>query len=96
MPNDNYYTSARHKAWRAKVLAKAGGLCEECKRYGRTDKDGLPIAATVAHHVKPREYFPALQYVVSNGRALCSACHNAEHPEKGRASITRGRRTHDR
>lgn len=87
MPNDNYYTSKRHRDWRSKVIQRAGGLCEECKRYGRVDADGLPIAATIAHHIKPRECFPGLQFAVANGRALCAACHNAEHPEKGRGTL---------
>lgn len=86
MPSDPHYGKARHKAWRQKVISRAGGLCEECKRYGRVDKDGLPIVATVAHHIKPRETFPELQYIIANGRALCESCHNVAHPEKGAKS----------
>ena len=52
MPGDPYYNKGRHKKWRADVIRRAGGLCQECKRYGRVDKDGLPIVATVAHHIK--------------------------------------------
>lgn len=84
MPHDPYYDRARHKRWRAAVLRRAGGLCEECRRYGRVDKDGLPVAATTAHHIKPRDAFPELQYDPANGRALCEACHNRAHPEKGK------------
>lgn len=86
MPGDPYYNKGRHKKWRADVIRRAGGLCQECKRYGRVDKDGLPIVATVAHHIKHREDYPELQYVLSNGRALCESCHNAAHPEKGAKS----------
>lgn len=68
---------ARHKAWREKVLRKDHYLCQECLRYGRK------TPATVAHHVKHADEYPELQYVVSNGRALCAMCHNKEHPEKG-------------
>ena len=85
MPHDPYYGRAKHKAWRESVLRRAGYLCEECKRYGRTDENGLPVAATTAHHIKHRDEYPELQYVVSNGRALCEACHNKAHPEKGGA-----------
>ena len=74
---DNYYQSARHKAWRDKVMRRDKYLCQECLRYGKR------VAATHAHHVKPREDYPELQYDVSNGRALCMGCHNKEHPEKG-------------
>jgi len=85
MPDDKYYHSARHKAWREKVLRRAGYLCEECKRYGRLDKNGLPVKATTAHHIKHRDEYPELQYDINNGRALCEKCHNREHPEKGGA-----------
>ena len=85
MPNDKYYHQKRHKEWAEKVLKRAGYFCEECKRYGRLDKDGLPVRATTAHHIKPREQYPELQYMLSNGRALCEKCHNKAHPEKGGA-----------
>lgn len=82
MPSDPYYRTKKHRAWRDKVLRRAHHLCEVCKRYGRTDKYGQPIVATVAHHIKHREEYPELQYIVSNGQALCERCHNAAHPEK--------------
>ena len=80
-----HYNSARHKAWAEKVLRRAGYLCEECKRYGRLDANGLPVRATTAHHIKHRDEYPELQYDVTNGRALCERCHNKAHPEKGGA-----------
>ena len=83
MPGDRHYDTARHKAWREKVLRRARYECEECRRYGRRGPDGLPIVATVAHHIDPRETRPEKQYVLSNGEALCTACHNRKHPEKG-------------
>ena len=84
MPDDKHYKLKRHIEWRKKVLRRAHGLCEECHRYGRLDADGLPVRATVAHHIRPIDAYPELAYVVSNGQALCSACHNRKHPEKGR------------
>ena len=83
MSRDQYYSSAKHRAWREKVLRRAGYMCEMCRRYGRVDEDGLPVRATTAHHIKHRDEYPELQYVVSNGMALCEACHNRMHPEKG-------------
>jgi 5-methylcytosine-specific restriction endonuclease McrA len=71
------YHRARYLAWREKVLRRAGYLCEECARYGRN------TPATVAHHVKHADEYPELRYDLNNGRALCAACHNAAHPEKG-------------
>jgi 5-methylcytosine-specific restriction endonuclease McrA len=83
MAHDPYYLTAAHRRWRDAVLLRAGYLCEECRRYGRTDRHGLPVRATTAHHIKHREDYPELQYDVNNGRALCEACHNKAHPEKG-------------
>lgn len=80
---DAFYHSERHKRWRQAVLARAEGLCEECRRYGRTDADGLPVEATVAHHKMHADKHPELRYDIKNGRALCEACHNQAHPEKG-------------
>jgi 5-methylcytosine-specific restriction protein A len=77
MPNNQYYKTKRHREWREKVLRKAGYLCVECAKYGRR------TPATHAHHIKPRDQYPELQYTVSNGMALCGACHNKAHPEKG-------------
>ena len=77
MPHDKHYNSARHKDWAEKVLRRAGYLCEECKRYGRK------TPATTAHHIKHADAYPELRYVLTNGRALCEACHNKAHPEKG-------------
>ena len=82
MRRDPFYGTAKYKAWREKVLRRAGYLCEECKRYGRTDENGLPVAATTAHHIKHVDECPELRYDVTNGRALCAACHNKAHPEK--------------
>lgn len=83
MPSDKHYTSKRHKEWRAKVLKRDKYLCQECRRYGRLTEEGLPVPATTAHHIKHRDKYPELQYKVSNGQALCAACHNHKHPEKG-------------
>ena len=77
MTDEQFYHSAKYKRWREKVFRRAGYLCEECKRYGRK------VPATVAHHVKPREFYPELELSVQNGRALCAKCHNLAHPEKG-------------
>ena len=80
---DAFYHRAKHRRWRRKVIDRAEGLCEECKRYGRVDEKGNPITADTAHHIKPAEQYPELRYVLSNGMALCEKCHNTKHPEKG-------------
>lgn len=83
MPENSHYSRKKHRTWREKVLARANYLCEECARYGRHDKYGLPVAATTAHHIKHLDTNPELAYDVRNGKALCDKCHNAAHPEKG-------------
>ena len=80
---DSFYHRERHKQWRAAVLWRAGYLCEKCKRYGRRLPNGEPVPATIAHHIKHADEYPELRYVIKNGMALCSKCHNEEHPEKG-------------
>lgn len=77
MPGEAYYSGSRHRAWRAAVLRRAKYLCQDCARYGRR------TPATHAHHIMPRELYPEKQYEISNGMALCHACHNTAHPEKG-------------
>lgn len=81
MPNDGYYYTAKHRRWRAAVLRKDKYLCQECLRFGRR------VAAQHAHHIKPRKEYPELAAVVSNGRALCAACHTKiELREREKAS----------
>lgn len=81
---ESFYHKARHKRWRELVLRRAGYLCEECKRYGRRLPNGEPVPAVVAHHKLHADKYPELRCMVGNGRALCEACHNKAHPEKGR------------
>lgn len=83
MARNRHYDTEAHRQWRIQVILNAGRLCQECRRYGRLDKNGLPVAATTAHHVIPIEEAPELALDVSNGRALCARCHNKKHPEKG-------------
>ncbi len=83
MSSNAHYNRARHRAWAAKVLRRAGYLCEVCRRYGRLDQNGLPVAATVAHHIRPLSECPERAFDVTNGQALCESCHNRMHPEKG-------------
>lgn len=78
-----HYDKAKHRAWSEKIKKRADYLCEECRKYGRRDKNGLPVAAKIAHHKKTLEEHPELAYDLSNGEALCLKCHAKRHPEKG-------------
>ena len=83
MSKIKHYDRDRHREWSDKVQRLAGYKCQECRKYGRVDKCGLPVASKVAHHIKPLELYPELAYDVSNGEALCVGCHAKRHPEKG-------------
>lgn len=74
MPDYKHYQTAKHRAWREKVLRRAKYRCERCRRYGRTEQ------ATHAHHKKSLEEYPELAYDVDNGEALCGRCHNIVEP----------------
>ena len=77
MPDKDHYKTAKHRAWAQKVLRRDKYLCQQCKRYGKK------VQARVAHHKVPLETDPSLAFALSNGEALCFACHNKLHPEKG-------------
>lgn len=62
------------------MLKRAGYKCERCARYGKN------VDATIAHHKIPVTEQPELRFDIKNGEALCTACHNAAHPEKAKAS----------
>lgn len=79
----SFYHRKRHKQWRDAVIKRAGGLCEECRRYGRMLPNGEPVPATIAHHVLHADEYPQYRYFITNGQALCAKCHNEKHPEKG-------------
>ena len=85
---DSFYHRKRHREWREKVIKRAGGLCEVCRRYGRTLPNGEPVPAEIAHHKLHADEYPHLRYSIANGQALCKDCHNKAHPEKGRRGGT--------
>jgi 5-methylcytosine-specific restriction endonuclease McrA len=71
----------KSKAWencRAIVLIRDNYLCQECLR-----KDKI-TAANIVHHIKHYEDHPELALDIDNLETICAACHNKEHPEKGK------------
>lgn len=77
MAND-FYTSKRWIKKREMILRRDNYQCQHCKRYGRT------VQATVVHHIQHYDDHPELALISSNLISLCSACHNRQHPEKGK------------
>ena len=62
---DPHYGSAAHRDWRAAVIARAGHACQRCGRRG--------VRLFADHVVELRDGGAALD--VTNGQALCGACH---------------------
>lgn len=77
MYEDPFYTSARWKRKRVRILRRDGYRCQICKRYGRIKE------ATIVHHKIPKELRPDLAWDDNNLESVCMSCHNRLHPEKG-------------
>lgn len=69
----DHYASPEHKAWRAAVIARAGGRCQGavCEKAHRT---GYRLFAD--HITELRDGGAALD--PANGMALCGACHTTK------------------
>lgn len=77
----SFYDSDKWKRKRAVILKRDGYKCKQCSRYGITRE------AVEVHHIKHYDEYPELAFVDSNLISLCKACHNKEHPEKGRQNL---------
>src|SRR5262245_13179941 len=76
-PSDPFYSSRAWKALRIRTLHRQGWLCLWC---------GASLAGqgmARVDHIKPRHYFPGRALDPTNVRALCPACDNRRHAEKG-------------
>ncbi|MNW36754.1 hypothetical protein D3C74_137720 [compost metagenome] len=69
----NFYKSKRWLNKRAKVLRRDEYMCQESKRYGKSEP------ATTVHHIYSREIYPELKLVDWNLISLSSKMHNAMH-----------------
>lgn len=81
---ENFHGCGKWKRKREKILKRDEYICQECKRYGRHDADGMPIKATVVHHIKEYEQYPELGLEDSNLISLCAGCHNKKHPDRAK------------
>ena len=82
------YNTERWRRKRMQILRRDGYMCQHCKRYGRMRQ------ATEVHHIKHVDEYPELAWDNNNLTSLCHACHNAEHPEKGRNGLKSRARDH--
>lgn len=65
-----------YRAFRAAVISRAGGACEECAEVGHH-----------VHHLKPVAFEPDLVMVLSNGQFLCFKCHRGADKEARRQAL---------
>ncbi|MBR4184301.1 MAG: HNH endonuclease [Clostridia bacterium] len=79
---EEFYNSYAWRCKRAAILRRDGFLCQWCRRYNRRDADGLPVRATLVHHIREVEDAPELALADANLVSLCDACHNRAHPER--------------
>ena len=70
---DPFYRDKRWKRLRRAMLARAGWMCEECRRYGKRED------AEAVHHVYPKNEYPEYQWTAWNLMCLSKTCHYAIH-----------------
>lgn len=83
---DDFYNSEKWKRKRRQILRRDNYQCRECRKYGRM------TPATAVHHIQHLEDRPDLAFDDNNLEAVCLACHNKLHPEKGVNYFMRGKR----
>lgn len=75
--NDEFYSSAKWRKKAQHIMRRDGYQCQLCKRYGRITQ------AELVHHKIEIEDDPSLAFEDSNLVAICRACHNKVHEDKG-------------
>lgn len=75
-----FYNSAAWKRLRLLALQRDHYLCQPCLRRG------VLTPADDVHHIEPIEKAPDRALDLDNVESICDACHNREHPEKGKRS----------
>jgi 5-methylcytosine-specific restriction endonuclease McrA len=68
-----FYKTTKWKRKRAVVMRRDKYMCQESKRYGKTEP------ATTVHHIYPLELYPELALVDWNLVALSDKRHNMMH-----------------
>lgn len=86
----DFYKSKRWKRKRAVILRRDEYLCQESKRYGRSEP------ATTVHHVFPLQQYPELALVEWNLVSLSDKQHNAMHDRITNEVTALGRQWQDR
>ncbi len=71
---DHAYTTPQYRAWRAAVVARAGGRCEAVDKYGHRCTNDEPHHRMYADHIKELKDDGSL-LDINNGQCLCSSHH---------------------
>lgn len=85
---DRFYASGAWKRARLAALRRDRWKCQDCLRRIRARQKENPgysqrvPDAQMVHHIRELETHPELALTLDNLISLCSACHNARHPEK--------------
>lgn len=75
-PNQRGRWTPEFKAWRKEVFERDRFTCQKCGKTG---------GYLNAHHIMGWARYPALRYIVSNGKTLCKRpCHIEEHARRGK------------
>lgn len=68
-----------YREWRSQVFLRDDYTCQDCGKRG---------GFLQADHIKPWKYYPALRYILSNGRTLCLKCHRNHMKEVFQHELT--------
>ena len=83
--NPNYKDGriSKLREWKLKVFVRDNYTCRKC--------GAIKPKRLSAHHIKRKEEFPQLMYVVRNGITLCPSCHMIKH-KRGKSNPLLGRK----
>ncbi|WP_234288650.1 HNH endonuclease [Listeria ivanovii] len=85
-PTDPFYLTQKWKRKRKKILRRDEYLCQEAKRYGRTE------SAEMVHHIFTREEYPEIEFEDWNLISLSNRSHNSMHKRESHELTREGLR----
>lgn len=89
-PTNPFYLTLKWKRKRKKILRRDEYLCQESRRFGRTE------SAEVVHHIYPIELYPELAFEDWNLISLSNCSHNSMHKRGSHELTAKGLRWQER
>lgn len=86
----SFYRTTKWKRKRAKILRRDEYMCQESRRYGKTEP------ATTVHHIYPLEHYPELSLMDWNLVSLSDKWHNAMHDRESHELTELGKQWQER